>query len=196
MQQLFASILDSLQNFVAKETGSFCPRADFCTAKDAPLSCRHFVRGAAKEAAQKLQAKKEDCLWNGIPLLQNIYEKNGWLLFDFTDRFFVVLCDCIRSNAPAPIGQAAGEYAFLANRLGMWVRQNKLPCPHDAKVQRALWLLFYDVQINKLHRETQQAILCMTQHLDGTARVELEHALGAVAQAMLCLLTVLSEKGI
>lgn len=136
-----------------------------------------------------MQAQKAACHWNKIPLLQAVRHENGWILFDFMDAFYTALCEAITKTACSPAPATDEDELYLINRLRIWQRHGSCACPPDPQVQRALWLAFCDTaRVKKLHKETQRAILTMTHHKDGPTRIELEHAIGGVAQAILHLM--------
>ena len=209
MNEFYLSIIGCLRDFVNGVTAAQAVDDDFKRAKTHPLACRAFVRKGAAQAAAVLHGRKDECALWGTVLLNGVYEKDGWLLFDFADGFYNALCEKL---AALPCGRHAGVSAdnadpcerlaalprghnadkdvqYLINRLSTAARHGRCPCPQDARVRRTLWDAFCDfAKSGGLSAQTQRAVLSMSHHLLGRERVGLEQNLGGVALAMLGLI--------
>jgi len=186
MQALLNTILQALAAHVQNAAGCASLRGDFRLARMAPLACRSFVWEGAGEAAAQMHTRRESCLWMGAPLLKTVRAENGWILFVFTDAFYTALCKAIIQTAYSPARAGDEAQLYLVNRLRIWARRGPAPCPAEPNVQRALWIAFYDsARFGRLQGDAQRAVLSMTHHADGLARIALEGALGSVAAALL-----------
>ncbi len=116
----------------------------------------------------------------GVPAVRTVTPKNGWLLFAFTDAFYdaCVLETCAALPEPTEDG---GSYAL--NRMLTLARQAGEGCPHNADIQRALWLMLGAAYGHTSADEAARAVLRMLHPLPPQVRMEARRTCGGVASA-------------
>ena len=184
MSDLYTSVTSAIASFVFAWTGQRLDARKWRLGKDAPLSNGTYVRNGAKESAKLLVPYVSSLIWSdkNIPLLAGISEKNGWLLFSFTNAFYERACELLWE---AKGESKEKEETYLGSRLRILARHGRAPCPPDPQVQRALWLAIHCAHRGSWPPEAEQAILAMSHHKLGSERVVLERQLGGVAEAIL-----------
>lgn len=179
MEAPLESLLMRLADFTHAVTGVKPPLSAFKPARDGYLGLSAFVRLDAPAAARALSHAASACLWEGVPLLEGVEEKGGWLLFAFTPAFFEKLVALGKSLPPASPNTCWG------NRLHILTRKGNAPCPEDFGVRQTLFLAFWSRSTGKYPPNLPQRLLTMTHIAPPAARLELEKNMGAVARALL-----------
>lgn len=145
-----------------------------------PLATSAFVKTRSAQALlPRLTETLPACTAEGVLLLSAVTERNGWLLFSFSDACWNMLV------ARAAALKNDGDGSYLSNRMRILMRHGSCPCPDDERVRRALWLCLLAHDGRGFTQETERAVLTMTHHLTGMPRVALEHSCGGVAAAIL-----------
>lgn len=179
MEAPLASLLTRLADFICTCTGVKPPLSAFKPARDGYLGLSAFVRLDAPAAARALSDAASACLWEGVPLLEKVEEKGGWLLFAFTPAFFEKLVALGQSLPSAP------PSTYWGNRLHLLTRKGKAPCPENFGVRQTLFLAFWSWGTGKYSPNLPQRLLTMTHIAPPAARLELEKNMGAAARALL-----------
>lgn len=179
MEAPFEAFLTLLAGFTCICTGVRPPLSTFKPAREGGLGLSAFVKQDAPGAAKSLRRALPRCQWEGVPLLEGVEEKNGWLLFAFTGDFFEMLLKIGQSLPPAT------AETYWGNRLRMLERKGPAPCPRDPRVRQALFLAFWAWGMGRYPKELPQKLLNLTHVSPPAYRLELENHCGSVARALL-----------
>ena len=174
MEDLFASLTGALAAWVQAVTGVPVEPEDFRLPRDqGQLSLGVFVTGGAEEAAQKLTEALPAC-----PQVREVREKNGWLLFFLSDRWFNELIEWAKALDARPTG------SYVENRMAMLARKGDSPCPAAEPVRWALWAAYLAYRRGFWREADERLVLTMTHGLNGAERIALEDRCGGAAAAI------------
>ena len=174
MEDLFASLTSQLAAWVEAVTGAPVGPEDFrLPREEGQLSLGVFARGGAAEAARRLGAALPAC-----PQVREVREKNGWLLFFLSDRWFDELIAWAKALDTRPAG------TYVENRMAILTRKGDAPCPEAEPVRRALWAAYLAWRRGFWRAADERAALTMTHGQEGAARIALENRCGGAAAAI------------
>lgn len=174
MEDLFAALTGALAAWVQAVTGVPVEPEDFRLPRgQGQLSLAAFARGGGSEAAQKLTEALDRC-----PQVREVREKNGWLLFFLSDRWFNELIEWAKALDTRPAD------SYVENRMAMLARKGDSPCPAAEPVRRALWAAYLAYRRGFWREADEQLALTMTHHLAGADRIGLENRCGGAAAAI------------
>ena len=144
----------------------------------AMLACWKQSQERAEECAKTLSVRAETCRLFSVPLLREIRERNGWILFDLDPAAFNEYAH--RLPEQFEIGT---EYAD--RRMEIFRRHPDVPLPEDDTVLRTVLRASRDCLEGKWTPQTDHAVLTMTHHLTGMERVNCEQRLHRAAKIIL-----------
>ena len=174
MEDLFASLTEALAAWVSAVTGTAVgPEAFRLPRAEGQLSLGAFVTGGAEAAVRQLTDALDRC-----PQVRAVRERNGWLLFFLSDRWF----DGLIAWAKALDTQPTGSY--LENRTSMLMRRGEAPCPDAEPVRRALWAAYLAYRRDFWRESDERLALTMTHGFTGAERIALENRCGGAAAAI------------
>lgn len=179
MKESLQQLLLSLSQFIEATTGVCPPPHTFKPATGGRLGLSTFVRGDAPAAAKALNANCIHCLWEDVPVLAGVEEKNGWLLLHFSPDFWEKLLKLGQSLPPA------SPKSYWGNRLHILCRKGDAPCPEEPRVLETLLLCFWAWGTERYPKNLPERLLTPTHVSPPTARLELENQCGTVARALL-----------
>jgi len=175
MEDLFASLTEELAAWVKGATGAEVSPEDFRLPRgEGQLSLGAFVRGGAREAAQRLSSALDGC-----PSVGQVRERDGWLLFFLSDGWFNGLIAWTKGLNTRPAG------TYLENRMAILARKGDAPCPDAEPVRQALWAAYLAHRRGFWREADERAALTMTHQAQDRARMELENRCGGAAAAIL-----------
>lgn len=169
MKPLSIAIEQALSAYIERRTG-IAPVLK--PSKKAHLASSSFLRGDAPNAARELSEHAAECLLEDAPLLHDVREENGWLLFTFrTD-----VLDAYARMLPSPEEPDDG---YIARRLWMYARHADAPVPDDPFVLQGFFAALFGLP------DGERMFLQAPRHLDGTERVALEQRMTRLAIILL-----------
>ena len=175
MEDMYTSLTEALAAWVRAVTGATVGAGDFRLPRDeGQLSLGVFVTGDAAAAARKLSEALPAC-----PQVREVRERNGWLLFFLSNRWFDGLIEWAKALDTRPGG------SYLENRMAMLMRRGDGPCPDAEPVRRALWAAYLAYRRGFWREADERLVLTMTHGSDGAARIALEDRCGGAAAAIL-----------
>lgn len=175
MEDMYTSLTEALAAWVRAVTGATVGAGDFRLPRDeGQLSLGVFVTGGAAAAARKLSEALPAC-----PQVREVRERNGWLLFFLSNRWFDGLIEWAKALDTRPGG------SYLENRMAMLMRRGDGPCPDAEPVRRALWAAYLAYRRGFWREADERLVLTMTHGPDGAARIALEDRCGGAAAAIL-----------
>ena len=167
------TLTEALAAWVGTVTGAKVAAADFRVPRhEGQLSLGAFVRGGAEEAAERLAGAL-------CPQVRAVQERNGWLLFWLSDRWFDRLIAWAKELDTKPAD------SYVENRMGILMRKGDAPCPEAEDVRRALWASYLAWRRGFWRAADERLVLTMTHGLTGAARIQLENRCGGAAAAIL-----------
>lgn len=179
MQAALTNLLEVLSAFVESTTGTRPAPSTFKIATKGRLGLSAFIRGDAPAASVALQKDCAQCRWEDVPILEAVEEKNGWLLFTFSQGFWDKLLELGQSLPPA------SPESYWGNRLHILSCKGDAPCPRDPQVQELLLLAFWAWGTGRYPKNLPQKLLTLTYVSPPTYRLSLESQCGSVARALL-----------
>lgn len=129
------------------------------------------------------------CLY-GAPLVEQIREVNGWLLFDFSPAFFSALVDEINLALPEP--EAADE-THAENRMRVLSRHSGAGCPDLPAFHRALLLALMTHESSAAYQRAERAASTLFHKIPARERPALLPQCGALGGALWRLLSASHE---
>lgn len=177
------ALLQALAEYMEAATGTRPSLTAFKPATEGRLGLSAFIRGDAPAAAETLNGalakNAPSCLWEGIPILTHVKEKNGWLLLTFTPDFWEKLLELGQSLPPATLE------CYWGNRLHMLSRKGDAPCPTVPPVQETLLLTFWAWGTGRYPQSLPGRLLTLTYISPPAQRLALENQCGSLAKALL-----------
>ena len=126
----------------------------------------------------------------GAPLVEQIREVNGWLLFDFSPEFFSALVDEINASLPEP--EAANE-TYAENRMRVLSRHGGTGCPDLPAFHRALVLALAAHESRAAYQRAERAASTLFHKIPARERPALLPLCGALGGALCRLLSTSHE---
>ena len=172
MEDLYMTLTEALAVWVGTVTGAKVVAADFRVPRhEGQLSLGAFVRGGAEEAAERLAGAL-------CPQVRAVQERNGWLLFWLSDRWFDGLIAWAKELDTKPAD------SYVENRMGILMRKGDAPCPEAEDVRRALWASYLAWRRGFWRDADERLVLTMTHGALGMKRIALENRCGGAAAAI------------